>query len=109
MEGRMTDICLVEDCDRPVSDAWTCTHCAWKLERALGNVAAYADELDVVLSRQARYEEHSDRTKGTKVTPLFFDDRASEAGWVLRNTLSTWVRLVAEERGIPLPEEGGTK
>jgi hypothetical protein len=101
----VTDTCLVDDCDRPVSDAWCCTGCAFKLEKALGNGAWIGDELDIVLSRQARYEEHSDRTKGTKVTPLFFDDRASEAGWVLRNTLSTWVRLVAEERGIPLPEE----
>lgn len=101
----MTEICMVDGCDRPVSDAWCCTGCIFRLEKALGNVSAFADELDIVLARQTCYEDHSDRTKGSKITPLFFDDRASEAGWVLRNTLSTWVRLVAEERGIPLPEE----
>lgn len=98
-------ICAVEGCDRPVPDSYVCTGCAFRLEKALGNVSAFADELDTVLARQTRYEEHSERTNGGRVTPLFFDDRASEAGWVLRNTLSTWVRLVAEERGIPLPEE----
>ena len=99
-------ICAVEGCDRPMGDLATfCMSCAFVFEKALGNIPAFADELDTVLARQTRYEEHSERTNGGRVTPLFFDDRASEAGWVLKNTLSTWVRLVAEERGIPLPEE----
>jgi hypothetical protein len=69
---------------------------------ALGDVGALWDELDTVLTRQARYSDAEGRGGSEKALP--FNPTASELGWVLRNTLSTWCRLISEERGKPLPE-----
>ena len=98
----MTDPCLVDWCDRPVGDGYVCQHCADRLERALGDVPALWEELDVVLTKQARYAAAEFR-RGERALP--FNPEASEIGWVLRNTLTTWCRVVAEERGKPLPED----
>lgn len=98
----MNEPCMVDWCDRPVGDGYTCQHCADRLERALGDVPALWDELDVVLTRQARYSDPEGRG-GEKALP--FNTQASEVGWVLRNTLATWCRLIAEERGKDLPED----
>jgi hypothetical protein len=58
--------------------------------------------LDTVLTKQARYAAAEAR-RGERSLP--FNPEASEIGWVLRNTLSTWCRLIAEERGKELPED----
>jgi hypothetical protein len=79
-----------------------CQHCADRLERALGDVPALWDELDVVLTKQARYAAAEFR-RGEQALP--FNPTASELGWVLRNTINTWCRLIAEERGKQLPED----
>lgn len=92
--------CAVEWCDRPVGDGYVCQPCASRLERALGDVPALWEELDTVLTRQARYADPEGRGNDPA---LMFDTVASELGWVLRNTLSTWCRLIAEERGRVLP------
>ncbi len=92
--------CAVEWCDRPVGDGYVCQSCANRLERALGDVPALWEELDVVLTRQARYADPEGRGNDPA---LMFNTVASEIGWVLRNTLSTWCRVIAEERGRVLP------
>lgn len=97
-----TDPCMVDWCDRPVGDGYVCQRCADRLERALGDVPALWEELDTVLTKQARYAAAEAR-RGERSLP--FNPEASEIGWVLRNTLSTWCRLIAEERGKPLPED----
>lgn len=91
-------------CGHPVADGYVCQSCAYRLERALGDVPALADELEVVLIRQARFGEHEGRRSAE--TPLPFNPTASEIGWVLQNTFSTWCRLIAEERGRTLPDRG---
>ena len=96
----MNEPCMVDWCDRPVAEGWVCQTCANRLERALGDIPALWAELDVVLTRQARYSDPEGRG-GDKALP--FNPTASEIGWVLRNTLSTWCRLIAEERGRVLP------
>lgn len=98
----MSDICAVDWCDRPVGDGYVCQHCADKLSRALGDIPALWEELDTVLSKQARYADPEGRGNDPA---LMFDTAASELGWVLRNTLGTWCRLIAEERGKELPEK----
>lgn len=98
----MNEPCAVDWCDRPVGDGYVCQHCADRLERALGDVGALWEELDTVLTKQARYAAAEFR-RGEQALP--FNDVASEIGWVLRNTLSTWCRLIAEERGKELPED----
>jgi hypothetical protein len=92
---------LVDWCDRPVGDGYVCQHCQDHLERALGDVAALWEELDTVLTKQARYAAAEFR-RGEQALP--FNPVASELGYVLRNTLSTWCRLISEERGKALPD-----
>lgn len=96
------DPCTVEWCDRPVGDGYVCQHCADRLERALGDVPALWEELDTVLTRQARYSDPEGRG-GEKALP--FNLKASDTGEALRGTLNTWCRLIAEERGKDLPED----
>ncbi|MGH3499330.1 MAG: hypothetical protein ACRDQA_00275 [Nocardioidaceae bacterium] len=94
--------CETPGCDRPAEHATICSGCARELERALAEVPALAVELDTTLARLGA------RTTGTRrsaVTPLPYDQRASEASWVLRNTLSTWCRLVCEERDLTPPRD----
>lgn len=95
------DPCAIDWCDRPVGDGYVCQHCADRLERALGDVGALWEELDTVLTKQARYAAAEFR-RGEQALP--FNPVASELGWVLRNTLSTWCRLISEERGRVLPD-----
>jgi hypothetical protein len=98
----MTTECLVDSCGRPTPDqAYVCQLHADRLARALGDVPALWDELDTVLTKQARYAAAEFR-RGEQALP--FNPAASELGWVLRNTMSTWCRLIAEERGRVLPE-----
>ena len=97
----MNEPCETEWCDRPVAEGRVCQHCADRLSVALGDVGALWDELDTVLTRQARYSDAEGRGGSEKALP--FNPTASELGWVLRNTLSTWCRLIAEERGRVLP------
>ena len=98
----MNEPCAVEWCDRPVGDGYCCQTCADKLSRALGDVPALWAELDVVLTRQARYSDPEGRG-GDKALP--FNLKASDTGEALRGTLNTWCRLIAEERGKDLPED----
>lgn len=97
----MNEPCMVEWCGRPVGDGYTCQRCADRLSVALGDVPALWEQLDIVLTRQARYGDPEGRG-GEKAVP--FNIKASELGTALRGLLNTWCRLIAEERGKPLPE-----
>ena len=103
----MTDtLCVV--CGRPVADqAYLCDRETRMLAVDLAEVSGLEPELDVTLSRQDRVGESG----GGGVTkraeePLPYSAVASEAGYILTNTLTTWARHVAEERGGPGPGEG---
>lgn len=93
-------------CDSPVGEAWSCSACAEKLRIALGDVNSLWEDLDAVLALQARYS--SPEGRGGELA-LPFNPAASEIGWVLRNTLNTWCKLVAEERVWDLPEDHPAK
>jgi hypothetical protein len=59
-------------------------------------LANLASDLDVAITRQARM---TDPNPGHAVeAPLPFDVRASEAAWVVRNTLSEWVTALANDQ-----------
>jgi hypothetical protein len=96
---------MVDWCDRPVAEGLVCMRCSDRLERALGDIPALWEELDTVLTKQARYAAAEAR-RGERSLP--FNPEASEIGWVLRNTLATWCRLIGEERGKALPEDHPT-
>jgi len=93
---------MVEWCDRPVGDGYTCQRCADRLSVALGDVPALWEQLDIVLTRQARYSDPEGRG-GEKALP--YNLKASELGTALRGLLNTWCRLIAEERGKDLPDD----
>lgn len=98
----MNEPCLVDWCDRPVAEGLVCLRCSNRLSVALGDVPALWEELDTVLTKQARYAAAEAR-RGERSLP--FNPEASEIGWVLRNTIATWCRLIGEERGKALPED----
>ena len=98
----MNEPCEVEWCDRPVVEGLVCQRCADRLSVALGDVPALWEELDTVLTKQARYAAAEFR-RGEQALP--YNDAASELGWVLRNTLGTWCRLIGEERGQNMPAD----
>jgi DNA-binding transcriptional LysR family regulator len=79
-----------ELCTRPVGDAKVCVRCRNGLERDLGDVDALTEQLEIVLCRQTAYAERNGPRSSER--PLPVDLRASEAAWVLRNTLTTWCR-----------------
>lgn len=95
-------ICAIDWCDRPVGDGYVCQHCADRLSRALGDVPGLWEELDTVLTKQARYAAAEFR-RGEQALP--FNPAASELGTSLRGILNTWCRLIAEERGKELPDD----
>lgn len=86
---------MVDGCDRPVGDAYVCQPCTIELEDALADVTWLLGELDVILARQSVTGERAGGPSAEK--PLPYDPRATEARWVLVNTITTWARLVDEE------------
>lgn len=93
--------CLVDGCGRPVSDADVCSDCGDRLEKALGNVRWLLHELDLVITRQTAKAEHVGGA--SREQPLVFSAEASDLRWALVNTVTTWARLVAEEKPATLP------
>ncbi|RKS07581.1 hypothetical protein DFP74_3259 [Nocardiopsis sp. Huas11] len=102
--------CGVPSCVNPVADdALVCAGCAQRLANALELVVGdgdggLAEDLDLTLSRQRRTGPGNMGRRSTE-TPLAYDPTASEAAAVLRNTLSTWCRLLHEEIGGRLPAD----
>jgi hypothetical protein len=87
-------LCAV--CAKPVGDnAYICQEDTIRLEQSLSDVGWIDHELDVVLMRQTATGE---RVGGASVEkPLPYDPRATEARWVLTNTITTWARVIEEE------------
>ncbi|MDG3012396.1 hypothetical protein G4X40_19840 [Rhodococcus sp. D2-41] len=90
------------NCSIVALDAFLCTNCTAVLRADLTSAEWLANELDVTLTRQSRTAApnvgyvHT----GSDETPLPFDERASIAAALLRNTLSTWARDATESRGL---------
>jgi len=90
--------------NRDVTDAFVCTACMWRACKALQKVPALASELAIVITRQTRYGGNSEIGGGAE-TPVVFSVDASNAEHQLRNTLSTWCRIYAEETKRDLPDD----
>lgn len=99
-------------CGRPTGDnAYVCSGCARRLivgplelllaagtDRKGEPIPGLLADLDDQLRRDTA---HADQVKARAAeTPVPFDPRASEAAWILQNTLTTWVRLLSEERSV---------
>jgi hypothetical protein len=88
--------CHVDGCGRPVTDAYVCTDCATRAERALGEVNWLLHELDLVLTRQTARSEHVGGHSPDR--PLAFAWDAADLRWALENTVTTWARVILTEK-----------
>lgn len=91
-------------CGRPVADgAYACSACVGQTADNLEFIEATADDLQTTLTRQDRVSAGTGGRANAE-TPLPINLNASDVGSRLRNTLTTWVRLVAEERGVSIAD-----
>lgn len=92
---------LCQLCGRPSGDqATACVTCAQRATQALRQASEWlADDLVTATTRQTALGGGRSGGKPTKASeaPLPLDLRASEALAVLRNTLSGWVRVIADD------------
>jgi hypothetical protein len=95
-------LCVVAGCSRPQPrDQFMCRGCVRVLERRLGDVPALWHELEVTLTRQDAIG--SDEGRKSADSGLPFKPNASEARWVLANTIGTWARVMSDHAGISRP------
>ncbi len=91
------------NCARPSPDgAPICASCADALRCSLRNIATFFADLDTVRARQTRYGS-GNAGRRSRETPVFFDPRVRETEWVARNTLTGWVRVIADQHNAILP------
>jgi hypothetical protein len=93
-----------QTCTAPVGEAFLCGGCSAQLKATLDSIPALVDELDTTITRQAVLGVRGGPRAAEK--PLPFHVAASEAAWVLRNTLGTWVRVVDAEMPLGRPGRG---
>ena len=93
-------------CGAPTGDGTTlCRACTTRLAADLDQVTWLERELTTVLARQAVY---GDRAGGRSAEhPLPYDPRASEAAWVLRDTLTNVARALGPQPPANRPESAG--
>jgi len=88
-------------------DRYLCHHCTVRLRRTLEDLPSLMADLEITLARQLRIGYTDADTawpQTTAATPLPFDLRASEAGWVARMTILANVDWVAGIRGHTVPQ-----
>lgn len=85
--------CVV--CTRPVNGANLCAHCLGTVERALGDVPALEDELNITSTRQSVTGSRNGSRSTTK--PLPFNWSADHDLDDLRGTLVGWVRIIGPD------------
>lgn len=91
-------------CPKPVADAGAVCHpCSEKLATELRWLASNAAELETTIARQSRIGESSGRPSAETRLPI--DWEAVIADDSIRNTLTTWARVVIDERGCPPPAD----
>lgn len=103
-------------CDKPILDtAYVCHRCVQHLRADIEQAADWWDESEVTLTRQDRVthgpssgKPQADSDAVPHETPVPFSTAASETRWVAANTIGTWARHIAEERGVDLPAEPRT-
>lgn len=96
----MTTTC---GCGRPTADSSLCHGCTTHLEHDLADITALAEQLDIVIARQTAYGNQEVEKRPGASTPVPFEPAASDIRTALRAVLSSWVRLVAEERHVAAP------
>jgi hypothetical protein len=93
-----TTTCTVAGCDRPTHDGWyVCESCGRDLAEALTDFAWMLDELDIVISLQARYATTAGKVaRSDDEQPLPYNVKASEQRAYLVNAVATACRMVID-------------
>lgn len=95
----MSNLCV---CGEPAGDAFLGKRCAERLERALGDLPALIEDLDITLTRQSVIGAHGDGGKPAKkdAQPLSLNLAAADVAHDLRHTLVSAVRHLTESRQL---------
>src|SRR5690606_7308348 len=112
----MTTACAITACDRPVADATVCTGCANRTATRLRDAADLWPELAVTIARLDRMGDPTPRAgRPAPASPIRPDGdpatdqvtgwpsglpvnlAASETADVVRSTVNTWARAIADE------------
>lgn len=92
--------CTIPGCTRPVPDmAYACPGCATQYDQDLAATPGLLDDLEVSAARLSRTGTRAGRSTGGSALPV--DLHAAGLHAELANTVTTWARHVAEERGMP--------
>lgn len=78
-----------QHCSRLYDEANLCFECQRALHDKLVTAAVFAHQLQVTITRQSKMGGPREGGKSTE-TPLPFDSNASEAEWIMRQTLIVW-------------------
>lgn len=97
-------------CGKPARDAFLCRACTERLRKALGDLPALIEDLDITLARQGVTGAHSEGKPTKKdAQPLPLHNGAGEVASDVRYKLATSVRYLTEARGIvDLPADNPT-
>jgi hypothetical protein len=100
-------------CTRPVAEGmYACAACTAQTDDNMAFIEANAAELEATITRQDRVSAGTGG-RASAETPLPLNLTASDTATRLRNTLTTWTRLVAEQLGTSIeeafPEPRGTE
>lgn len=94
---------------RPVADgAYCCVDCTDQTNANLDWIADLHQELETTLTRQDRVSSGTGG-RASAETPLPLNLHASDVGHRLRNALTTWARIVIDERGFVPPDDDLTE
>lgn len=103
----MDNTTTCQRCSRPVADgAYCCTACTRQVQANLDYIAEMHTELETTLARLNRHGDGSGGRRATDEMPLPVNLHASDVGHRLRNTLTTWARVLVEESGAAEPRGG---
>lgn len=92
-------------CGAPVNGASICATCHKTLQIALGDISSHWCDLDTVKGRQTRYGGAGGGRGGEKPLPIdarfaHWNDDGSRMEEAVRSTMSTWARVVMDERPV---------
>lgn len=91
-------------CSRPVADsAYVCATCTEQTGKNLDFIIEMGAHLDVTLTRQDRVSSGTGG-RASAETPLPLNLHASDVGQRLRTALTTWSRVLIDERGMTIDE-----
>lgn len=93
-------------CTSPVADlAHICPACTRPLADDLADIPDLDHELDITVSRRARIGAGGGGGRGNE-KPLPANLDADQHGRHLKQTLTSWARLISDQRGLPHPLDG---